>query len=205
VERKIMRKEITEDLIFTETGQGLLVDRTVMIKNGSGDYFYDGNHVSQEGKSDLDAEAINFYGGLKVIASCNPHIPNTNEIEMVDEVEEEAKKQYPDLHNKMFASDATANVLTKLCRSAFLKGREGMFTLEQMRLCWNYAGNWFDEDHSAIVGFDNFIESISKPQYLIEVKKVYPSTDIPNGQDMSEIKYEPIVTDNKLKIYKSWQ
>jgi len=37
------------------------------------------------------------------------------------------------------------------------------FSLEDMRKCWNYAGDWFGERKQVVVNFDKFIQSIKVP------------------------------------------
>lgn len=51
-----------------------------------------------------------------------PKTITMNEQKRKEETEREAEKKYPTIKNALFTSDESANVLTKLCRSAFTAG-----------------------------------------------------------------------------------
>ena len=91
--------------------------------------------------------------------------------------------------------------LTTIAQMEIVDGGEDMvFTREQMRLCWNYAGNFFEQQTDKFgkltLNFDEFINSLTPPVTGLELieetckkcKGLCVETKVFNDEGMSHLK-----------------
>jgi len=165
-------------VIKLEDNKSVLVDESAEVKEG---YYLDGEDIF--GPFETGDILIDNKG--KIIATINHSI--SLDVPMViveDEAEKLSKVKYPTIHNSEFKSDATANVLTKLCRGAFIEGhyaaqQKGVYSEEDMymlaaKVVNDIAKNKSNADFNFFTTpkmiADEFIQSINQEYIELEME-----------------------------------
>jgi len=160
--------------ITTPKGK-VLVDESAEIKEDTYVFTKD-RGIERVSKPSIDFLHFRFCKkhGTKIIASINFSLHKDLPMVMVEyEADKLSKVKYPTIHNSEFKSDATANIITKLCRSAFIEGRKGLYSEEVIELAIEFGLQYaFDQKMTKQYQKDKlkFIQSLNQEPIELETE-----------------------------------